>query len=589
MDSHFEIRDISLTRPRARILVEGFLASAGLSLDSALQSVVGIFDMDDALKGCAGLDGDVIKCMALAEDLRGEGIAGSLVTELMNRAFSQGTTNVKVFTKPEYESLFTDMGFSLCGRASHAVMLESDSSCLKRYKDYLSGLDCDGVIVANANPCTLGHLYLIEQAASRVRRLAVIPVVEHQSNMFRYTERVGMLRAATAHLPNVVVAEGSHYAVSSATFPSYFIKEMSSVAEAQAELDIDIFMRHLAPALGAGIRFVGTEPSDALTRGYNAVMKRMLPSHGIHVEEIDRKRSDDLTISASEVRRLLAHGNLFDALRLVPASDLPWILSSLALRALRMELELAPKPGLVDPYDSGSHKDMDYGIMMKGIESLRPYFTELAASAMERDTLSAETLKEIGIRGEQMMFTATGGVNTHKGAVFSLGLAVSAVARILCGHSRRSLPEEIAALASGLAYAQDTHGRQVRERSGLPGAMDYARAGYPELFSSWLPFYESGNDDDAHRLKLLLRIISEIEDSNAVYRSGPEMAEMAKSSAKALLDDFSVEGLHILNEEFKRCNMSHGGAADMLSLTFFISSVRTACEAALAGDIVLNP
>lgn len=102
----------------------------------------------------------------------------------------------------------------------------------------------------------------------------------------------------------------------------------------------------------------------------------------------------------------------------------------------------------MDPYDSGSHKDMDYGIMMKGIESLRPYFTELAASAMERDTLSAETLKEIGIRGEQMMFTATGGVNTHKGAVFSLGLAVSAVARILCGHSRRSLPEEIAALAS---------------------------------------------------------------------------------------------------------------------------------------------
>lgn len=577
-----------MTRPRARILVEGFLASAGLSLDAALQSVVGIFDQDDALKGCAGLDGDVIKCMALADELRGEGIAGSLVTELMNRAFSEGFSNVKVFTKPEYEGLFADMGFTLCGRASRAVMLESDSSSLCRYKEYLSGLDCDGVIVANANPCTLGHLYLIEQAASRVRRLAVIPVAEHASNMFRYEERVGMLRAATAHLPNVVVAEGSHYSVSSATFPSYFIKEMSSVAEAQAELDIDIFMRHLAPALGTGVRFVGTEPSDALTRGYNVVMKRMLPLQGIRVEEIERKRSGILAISASEVRRLLAQGNLFDALRLVPASDLPRFLSSLALRALRMELELAPKPGLVDPYDSGSHKDMDYGIMMNGIESLRPYFTELAASAMVHDTLSAETLKEIGMRGEQMMFAATGGINTHKGAVFSLGLAVSAVVRILCGHSRFPLPEEIAALASGLDYARDTHGRQVRERSGLPGAMDYARAGYTNLFSSWLPFYESGDDDDVHRLKLLLRIISEIDDSNAVYRSGLEMAEMAKSRARALLEDFSIEGLNMLNDEFKRCNMSHGGAADMLSLTFFISSVRTACEAALADNMVLN-
>ena len=119
--------------------------------------------------------------------------------------------------------------------------------------------------------------------------------------------------------------------------------------------------------------------------------------------------------------------------------------------------------------------------------------------------------------------------------------------------------------------------------------MDYARAGYPGLFSSWLPFYESSDDDDAHRLRLLLRIISEIDDSNAVYRSGAEKAEMAKLRAKALLDDFSVEGLHTLNEDFKSCNMSHGGAADMLSLTFFISSVRTACEAALADNIVLNP
>lgn len=588
MDSRFEIRDISLMTARARTLVGGFLASAGLRLDAGLRDMVGIFNQDDELKGCAGLDGGVIKCMALSEDLRGEGIAGNLVTELMNRAFSSGVTNVRVFTKPEYESLFHDMGFSLCGRAEQAVMMESDASGLKRYKSYLSTLGCDGAIIANANPCTLGHLYLIEQAASQVNRLAVIPVAEHDSNMFSYSERVAMLKAATAHIPNVIVAEGSDYAVSASTFPSYFIKEASAVARAQAELDIDIFARHLAPALGVKMRFVGTEPADALTSDYNMVMKRMLPGRGIEVVEIERKRLDSTAVSASLVRSCLEEGRLSDALRLVPSSDLPYILSYLARRALRMELELAPKPGLVDPFDSGSHQDMDFKVMLQGIASLRHYFSEICMAAMTAPNLSATALRDIGLRGEKAMFEATGGVNTHKGAVFAMGLAVAAATRILCRYSTRSLSAEIATLASGLHYAGGTHGDMVRRENGLPGAMDYARAGYPELFDSWLPYLESDEDTPEHRLRLLLKIISEIDDSNAVYRSGAEMAERAKLRAKEILEVFSVEKLHALNEDFKRCNMSHGGAADMLSLTFFISSVLPACLASNSGDNVLN-
>lgn len=588
MDSRFEIRDISLSSARAKGMAEALLASAGLLLDSALESMVGIFDQDDMIKGCAGLDGDVIKCMALSDDLRGEGIAGSLVTELMNRAYASGHTNVRVFTKPEYESLFADMGFSLCGRSRRAVMMESDSAALKRYKSYLSTLDCDAVIVANANPCTLGHLYLIAQAAASSRRLAVIPVAEHSSNMFTYRERVDMLRAAVSHIPGVVIAEGSDYAVSAATFPSYFIKEASAVAEAQAELDLDIFCRHLAPSLGATVRFVGTEPADMLTASYNKVMQRVLPAHGIRVVEIDRKQADETVISASLVRKYLAYGHLREALAMVPSSDLPCFFAYLAIRALKMELELAPKPGLVDPFDNGSHKDMDFALMMKGIGSLRPYFRELACEAMSNPGMTPHHLKEIGLRGEALMFKATGGVNTHKGAVFALGLAVAAAARIICGHTHRNLSQEIASLASGLHYASGTHGEKIRNENGLPGAMDYARAGYPDLFRSWIPYLESEEDSVEHRLRLMLKIMTEIDDSNACYRAGVEKAAQAKQRAREILDAFSIEKLHELNEDFKICNMSHGGAADMLSLTFFVASVLPACEAALSGETVID-
>lgn len=89
MDSRFELRDISLSAERQRSAVETFLASAGLCIDAGLERMLGVFTGEDELKGCAGLDGNVIKCMALSPDLRGEGIAGSLVSELLTRPYDE--------------------------------------------------------------------------------------------------------------------------------------------------------------------------------------------------------------------------------------------------------------------------------------------------------------------------------------------------------------------------------------------------------------------------------------------------------------------------------------------------------------------
>lgn len=572
MDIAYELRDISLSSPTHRNTVENFLAAAGLTLDPAIGSMVVICDDDDNIKGCGALHRNTIKCLALSDDLRGEGIAAALISELVRRAFTAGFTNVRVFTKPIYAQLFRSLGFCIVGETDMAILLESDPSELTRYKDHLRSLHCDGVIVANANPCTNGHLYLIRQAAARCQRLAVIPVADHDSNMFSYADRVAMLHEATRDIDNVVIAQGSDYAISAATFPSYFIKEYSDVARTQAELDLDIFCRHIAPALGASVRFVGTEPDDRLTASYNETMKRTLPSHGINVVEVSRIKDGIMPISASRVRHHISEGELLSALPLIPKSGIPWLLSRLAIRALRMELALTPKPGLVDMDDPGSHKDMDFALMSVGISSLQDHFTHMASVAFIGD-VSATALRRAGLDAEKAMLAATGGVNTHKGAIFALGLAVAAAANILGGHSTLPFGERIAEIAAGFDYPQDTHGAHVRNTDGSKGALAMARSGYPDLFSRWLPMLDADDSDGLALHRLLLHIISTLDDTNAIFRVGRVAADLARRRAAEVSENLSIAALSRLNKEYKDANISHGGAADMLSLTIFIRSV----------------
>ena len=236
-----------------------------------------------------------------------------------------------------------------------------------------------------------------------------------------------MIRQGCDGLADVV--EGSDYQISAATFPTYFLKDLSDAAETQMRLDIDLFGRHIAPALGARVRFVGTEPSDPLTARYNALMKELLPKYDIQLVEIprltlagasagsaSRKGSlpvpelAEVPVTATEVRSLLDEGRFKEASALTPASTWPYLLADLAERALRMELDTPLKPGLVGPDSKGAHKDMDYDVMRKGIAAIRPFFPRMAMAA------TPEELRQLGIDAEAAMLAATGGVNTHRGA-----------------------------------------------------------------------------------------------------------------------------------------------------------------------------
>ena len=430
-----------------------------------------------------------------------------------------------------------------------------------------------GVVVMNCNPFTLGHRYLIEQAAKQVERLFVM-VVREDCSLFAYAERKAMVEQGVAHLKNVTVIDGSEYAISQATFPTYFLKRLDDAADTQMLLDLDLFRRHIAPALGATVRFVGTEPTDRLTRRYNQLMHDVLAD----VRETARLEKEGNAVSASRVRKAMEQGDMSTIRQLVPPTTLPYIIAHLATQALQAELDTTPKPGLVDKDNNGAHRDMDYALMQRSIDTLHPYFVKLALLGCADALPTHASIRDIGIEAERAMLSATNGVNTHKGALFSMGLAVVAAAH---EKDTDSLQTTIKALAASFPDTNGTHGSKAKLLSkgttAIKGALDNAREGYEMLFAEWLPFYiERRKERDAHTLhKTLLRIMCDLDDTNVIYRTDLATAEEVKQEARALLDNFSKTALKDMDRHYTTRNISPGGAADMLSLTIFIGSIQT--------------
>lgn len=591
-DNRHYISEVPLSLNSVRRRVEAFLSANGLRLAPLDRYVVISRDEDgDEILAGGGLDGNVIKCVAVSEAARSEGLMNILVSRLIALAREDGRESVKAFTKPENAGIFKSLGFSLLASAPKAVLMENGRGGLPEYERYLVSLALsgrNGAIVMNANPFTKGHRYLIEQAASQVDNLYVIVVKEDRSR-FPYAERKAMIEAGCAGLDNVVVCEGSDYAISAATFPTYFLKKLDDATDTQIALDLDLFVNHIAKPLGVTVRFAGSEPEDALTHRYNELMAEILPNKP-NLEpnspvtepveattlfvEIPRLEQNGNPISATSLRQALDKGNLKEAMEYIPETSVPYLVADLAERALRMELDTTPKPGLVDKQDNGAHKDMDYALMSKSISALRPYLTKLAVESAK--DIDPAKIKGIGIEAEKAMLKATGGVNTHKGALFCIGLSVAAASNLASrtgSVQTYSFKELVSRIASEIPLAQGTHGAEAKRSFKVSGALENARGAYQELFADWLPYYRS-LECDLHRChKTLLHIMTTLDDTNILHRRGVEGLVHAKSEATRLLEDFSESKMSSLNKDFIRENISPGGSADMLSLTIFVNSI----------------
>ncbi len=607
-----ELIQLNPSIPRQRRRIEQFLGDNGLRLDDVDYYAALVDETTDEIVAGGGLKGGVIKCVAVADGHKGEAVANQIVSHLIAQANADGHQCVKLFTKPQNRQMFESMSFRLLAEAPKAILMETGIGGIKRYCEELESekgkvksekSNCElhhpnpstpqpimpqsGIIIMNCNPFTLGHRYLIEQAAQQVDTLYIL-VVREDCSMFGYDERKAMIVRGVAHINNVVVCDGSEYSISATTFPTYFLKSLSDASDTQMTLDIDLYRRHITPALGATVRFVGTEPDDPLTRRYNELMKSMLPD----VREVARLEKSGVAVSASRVRKAIVENHLALAARLVPPTTVPYIVAHLATRALKAELNTTPKPGLVDSHDSGAHRDMDHALMIRSIRALHPYFVRLATLGYDSTQLPAHNdIVSIGLEAEKAMFKSTGGVNTYKGALFSMGLALTAATYIIgrgkvatTTHGKEYVPGDllsatITQFANGFPDTSGTHGSRAKQlaQSGcsLKSALDNAREGYTQLFGEWLPFYETRikGDDSYVKHKTLLRIMCDLDDTNIVYRTDYATMQQVKTQARHLLEDFSEAGIDDLNRDFVSRNISPGGSADMLALVVFLFGI----------------
>ena len=266
-------------------------------------------------------------------------------------------------------------------------------------------------------------------------------------------------------------------------------------------------------------------------------------------------------------------------------------LADLAVDALIDEADLSPKPALVDRRGNGAHTDLHLGLMHASALSLWPAFKEMAEAAIEFGEVGLslrEAVGRIGREGEQAMLDTTGGVNTHRGAIWALGLLVTAVALEPQSCSANSMTLRAARLAlldDRFAPRPLSHGAQVAQRYGARGAREEAQLGFPAVMQRALPQLKrsrsAGHGEQNARLDALLAIMTNLADTCVLYRAGDEGLNTMQQGARAVLDaggSASLGGrrrLHALDQQLIALNASPGGAADLLAACLFIDRIES--------------
>lgn len=261
-------------------------------------------------------------------------------------------------------------------------------------------------------------------------------------------------------------------------------------------------------------------------------------------------------------------------------------LADLAVDALIDEADLSPKPALVDRRGSGAHGDLHLGLMHASALSLWPAFQQMAAAGLALGTLGVplrEAVGRLGRDGEVAMLRTTQGVNTHRGAIWALGLLVTAAALAPEDTSAASLSQRAAALAriDDLHQPpQPSHGRDVARRYGAPGAREQAQLGFPAVMQLGLPQLRrsraEGHGEQNARLDALLAIMTTLSDTCVLHRAGPVGLHAMQTGAQRVLDaggSGSLDGrrcLRRLDQRLLQLNASPGGAADLLAACLFI-------------------
>lgn len=307
--------------------VDALLASEGLKRDTNLEYTAAILDEEGTVVATGSAFGPTLRCFAVSSSHKGEGLLNIIVSHLIEWEAEKGRLHLFLYTKPSSSLFFSSLGFYEIARTEEVVFMENRRDGFSRFcasiKKSLGGEKC-GAIVMNANPFTLGHRYLVEEAKKECDTLLVFVLTEDRS-FFPSGVRKRLVEEGVKDIEGVSVLESGDYIISAATFPTYFLKE-EVVGGSHGRLDAVVFSR-IAGECGIKVRFLGSEPFDTVTSSYNEALLSELPERNVDVRVIERKSVGGEAISASRVRSLFQKGET-DALKaLVPKSTLEYLIS----------------------------------------------------------------------------------------------------------------------------------------------------------------------------------------------------------------------------------------------------------------------
>ena len=309
---------------KARQDWEWVMDQANLGKTEQVDYTIAIYHHSGDIAATGSLDRNILKCLVVCKKYQSENLLTHLVMALLDELRERSYTNSFVYTKPKNIVFFKSLGYRVVAETENLAFLEqgvpSFSDYLKLLKEHFVEGTSNSAIVMNANPFTLGHQYLVETAASQSSHLYVFVVSEDRS-FFNTNDRMEMVKRGVSHLPNVTVLPTRDYMVSSATFPSYFLKEKADleVAKVQATLDATLFLENIVPTLQLTKRFVGQEPLSPVTSVYNDALRAAF-GKDLELVIIDRLSAGDEVVSATRVRAAIQDNNVDELKQLVPAT-----------------------------------------------------------------------------------------------------------------------------------------------------------------------------------------------------------------------------------------------------------------------------
>ena len=305
---------------------ETLLTACGLASDEPVDRTVLIWD-GERLAATGSRQRNVLKCIGVDPAYQGEGLMGTLITHLRQDAFDAGESHLFLYTKPANRWQFQSLFFYPVVQTEHVLLMENRKNGVQSFLETLPAVhkgEKIGACVMNCNPFTLGHRHLIRQAAAECDWVYVFVLSEDVSR-FSAKDRLAMVRLGTEDLPNVTVYPTGPYLISSATFPTYFLKKREQAGAVYCQLDMEVFTTYFVPKFSITHRYVGTEPLSPMTCLYNGSLKDFLPGRGVCVREIPRLETDGAPISATTVRARLDGGE-WDALqKLLPPTTIAYL------------------------------------------------------------------------------------------------------------------------------------------------------------------------------------------------------------------------------------------------------------------------